>query len=117
MKEGTQKINRLLDLPAASPMLSEFVKELKTMFADPSQEALAQQKLLEARQGSGSVDTVIQLFELYGPCSKLGGAGLVDKFERVISYHLQQAIYSSFPLLEMWDEWKERASVLNNQMW
>ena len=123
MKEGTagpwvtQKIDHLLDLPATLPMLSEFIEELKTMFADPNREASAQQKLSETRQGSGSINTVIQQFKLYSPCSKLGGAGLVNKFKWGISYRRGQAIYSSFPLPETWDKWKERASVLNNKMW
>ena len=46
MKEGTtgpwatQKVDFLLKSPI-KPMLSEFIKELKTMFVDPNQEASA----------------------------------------------------------------------------
>ena len=85
------------------------------MFANPNWEASVCQKLSQVQQGSNSVDTVIQQFELHSPSSKLGDAGLINKFEQAISYHLCQAIYGSFPLPETWREWKERASVINNQ--
>ena len=87
MKEGTaapwvtQKVNNFLDPTFDRPSLVEFVQELEVMFTDPNWEASAHQKLSQVRQGSNSVDTVIQQFELHGPSSKLGDAGLINKFK------------------------------------
>ena len=92
MKEYPEDIHKIL--------LVKFVDELETMFANLNQEASAHQKLSQAQQGSNSVNTVIQQFELHGPPSKLGDAGLIDKFEQAISYHLCQVVYSSYPLPE-----------------
>ena len=122
MKEGaatawvTQKVDYLLTPNTTNPTLDEFIQELETMFADPNHKASACQKLSKAQQGNGPVNIIIQLFKLYGPPSKLGGAGLIDKFKCTISYHLHHAIYCSYPLPQMWEEWKERASILDNQL-
>ena len=125
MKDGTatpwavQKVNCLLTLMfllAPAPLLDAFIDELQAVFGDPNHEASARQKLSKVHQGNNPIDAVIQLFELYGLPSQLGDAGLINKFEQAISYRLCQAIYTLFPLPETWEEWKQRASILDNQL-
>jgi Zinc knuckle/Domain of unknown function (DUF4939) len=121
MKEGTaaswasQKINTYLSPNAAVPTLENFLQELKDMFADPNRAATAMQKLSDVRQGLNPVETVIQLFELYGPVSGLGDAGLIDKFQRAITHRLRESIYGSHPFPATWEEWKQRALLLDSQ--
>lgn len=121
MKEGTaapwasQKINTYLSPNAVIPTLEDFLQELKDMFADPNRAATAIQKLSDARQGTNPVETIIQLFELHGPSSGLGEAGLVDKFQRTITHRLRESIYGSHPFPTTWEEWKQRALLLDNQ--
>ena len=85
MKGGTtgpwamQKINAILSNAVSAPETFDgFATELDIMFADPNQQVMAHQKLAMARQGSNSVDELIQEIELQGPPSGLGDIGLVD---------------------------------------
>ena len=94
MKEGTaapwasQKINTYLTPGMIVPSLDDFLDELSEMFADPNCTATAIQKLTDARQGLQPVETLIQLFELQGPRSGLGGTGLIYKFQWAITHCL-----------------------------
>ena len=61
------------------------------------------------------MDKLIQEFELQGPLSGLGDVGLVDRFEQALNPRLQESIYCLHPMLETWAEWKQKASILDNQ--
>ena len=76
---------------------------------------MAHQKLAVVRQGSSSVDELIQEFELQGPLSGLGDVGLVDRFKQVLNPRLQESIYHLHPMPETWAKWKQKASILDNQ--
>ena len=76
---------------------------------------MAHQKLAMARQGSNSVDELIQEFELQGPPSGLGDVRLVDRFEQALHPRLWESIYRLHPMPMTWVEWKEKASILDNQ--
>jgi hypothetical protein len=88
---------------------------MKAMFEDPNRTATACQKLSDLKQGGGSVEVIIQKFELYGPTSGLGDVGLIDKFKHMIVPCLCQAIYSSVPFPTTWEEWKRKVSLLDSQ--
>src|ERR1700677_3161615 len=68
-----------------------------------------------ARQGRNSVDELIQEFELQGLPSGLGDIGLVDQFEQVLHPRLRESSYRLHPMPTTWAEWKEKASILDNQ--
>src|SRR5258707_15544849 len=81
---ATQKINSIL-YPANTEEVTwaGFVSELNEMFVDPNCQATAQKKLTLC-QGDGSVQGLIQQFEIHGPISRLGDVGLIDHFKQVI---------------------------------
>ncbi len=81
---ATQKINSIL-YPANTEEVTwaGFVSELNEMFVDPNCQATAQKKLTLC-QGDGSVEGLIQEFEIHGPISRLGDVGLIDHFKQVI---------------------------------
>src|SRR5260221_315580 len=82
---ATQKINSILyPADAEEVTWAGFVSELDEMFADPNHQATAQRKLATLCQGDGSVEELIQEFEIHGPISGLGDIGLVDYFEQAI---------------------------------
>src|SRR5258706_718409 len=82
---ATQKINSIL-YPANTEEVTwaGFVLELDEMFVDPNHQATAQRKLTTLHQGDGSVEELIQEFEIHGPISGLGDVGLIDHFEQAI---------------------------------
>ena len=113
---ATQKINAILsDASSAPKTFEDFAEELDVMFADPNRQATALQKLALARQGNNSVDELIQEFELHGPPSELGDVGLVDRFEQALNPRLRESIYRLHPMPTTWAEWKQKASILDNQ--
>ena len=61
------------------------------------------------------MDELIQEFELQGPPSGLGDVGLVDRFEQALHPRLRESIYRLHPMPTTWAEWKEKASILDNQ--
>ena len=61
------------------------------------------------------MDELIQEFELQGLLSGLGDVGLVDHFEQALNPHLRESIYCLHPMPETWAEWKQKASILDNQ--
>ena len=61
------------------------------------------------------MDELIQEFELQGPPSGLGDVGLVDRFKQALHPWLRESIYQLHPMPTTWVEWKEKASILDNQ--
>ncbi len=90
---ATHKIQQVLN-PSGMPMtMDKFEAEVDLVFADPNQEATAQQKLSMLWQGTNSVDELIQQFEVHGPMLRLGDIGLVHHFKQVLNSHLRESIY------------------------
>ena len=69
---ATQRTIALLMAGSPALTMDEFNTELDAMFQDPNREATARQKLAALRQGSDSVDRIIQEFEILSPASRLG---------------------------------------------
>ena len=104
---ATQRINAILyDNDSAPQTFDEFAAELDSMFTDPNRQATAHQRLAVTRQGSNSVDELIQEFELQGPLLGLGDVRLVDRFEQALNPRLRESIYRLHPMPETWAEWK-----------
>src|SRR5258708_7360307 len=76
---------------------------------------MAQQKLSTLRQGTNSIDELIQQFEVHGPMSRLGDVRLVHHFEQALNSHLRESIYQLHLMPRTWVEWKCEASILDNQ--
>src|SRR6266436_6095750 len=112
---ATQRTIALLTAGSPALTMDEFNTELDAMFQDPNREATARQKLAALRQGSNSVDRIIQEFEILGPASRLGDVGLVDRFEQAINSRLRESIYRLRPMPTTWAEWKREATLLDNQ--
>jgi hypothetical protein len=112
---ATQRTIALLTAGSPTLTMDEFNTELDAMFQDPNREATARQKLAALRQGSDSVDKIIQEFEILGPASRLGDVGLVDRFEQAINSRLCESIYRLRPMPTTWAEWKREATLLDNQ--
>src|SRR6266436_4709374 len=82
---ATQKINSILYLANTEEVTwAGFVSALNEMFVDLTCQATARRKLTTLCQGDGSVEELIQEFEIHGPISGLGDIGLVDYFEQAI---------------------------------
>src|SRR5258707_4237289 len=112
---ATHKIQQVLN-PSRVPMtMDEFEAKVDLVFADPNQEATAQQKLSTLQQGANSIDELIQQFEVHGPMSRLGDVRLVHHFKQVLNSHLRESIYQLCPMPRTWAEWKCEASILDNQ--
>src|SRR5258708_24496389 len=89
----THKIQQVLS-PSRTPMtMDKFKAEVDLVFADPNQEATAQQKLSTLWQGANSVNELIQQFKVHGPMSRLGDIRLVHHFKQVLNSHLRESIY------------------------
>jgi len=71
-------------------MMDKFKAKIDLIFADPNQEATAQQKLSMLQQGTSSVNKLIQQFEVHGPMSRLGDIRLVHHFKQVLNSHLRE---------------------------
>ena len=119
---ATQKINALLDRDhpdhATYSILTfdEFVAdEMNTVFADPNREASARRVLATVRQGDDPVEELIRKFEIHGATSQLGDVGLIDRFEQALHPRLRESIYQLRPMPSTWQEWKQEASLLDNQ--
>src|SRR5260221_5276876 len=109
------KIQQVLNPSRTPMMMDEFKAKVDLVFADPNQEATAQQKLSTLWQGANSVDELIQQFKVHGPTSRLGDVGLVHHFKQVLNSHLRESIYQLCPMPRTWVEWKHEASILDNQ--
>src|SRR5258708_8560024 len=109
------KIQQVLNPSRTLMTMDEFEAKVNLMFADPNQEATAQQKLSTLWQGTNSVNELIQQFEAHGPMSRLGDVGLVHHFKQVLNSHLRESIYQLHPMPRTWVEWKHKASILANQ--
>src|SRR5258708_7687192 len=109
------KIQQVLNPSRTLMTMDEFEAKVNLMFADPNQEATAQQKLSTLWQGTNSVNELIQQFEVHGPMSRLGDVGLVHHFKQVLNSHLRESIYQLCPMPRTWVEWKHEASILDNQ--
>ena len=109
------KIQQVLN-PSGMPMtMDKFEAEVDLVFADPNQEATAQQKLSMLQQGANSIDELIQQFKVHGPTSRLGDVRLVHHFEQALNSCLRENIYQLHLMPRTWAEWKCKASILNNQ--
>src|SRR5258707_5179032 len=87
------KIQQVLNPSEMLMTMDEFEAEVDLMFADPNQEAMAQQKLSTLQQGANSINELIQQFKIHGPTSRLGDVGLVHHFEQALNSHLRENIY------------------------
>src|SRR5260370_28506765 len=85
------------------------------MFTDPNCEATVRRKLVTLCQGNEPVEDLIHQFEIHGPPSKLGDVGLMDHFEQSIHPQLCKSIYCLQPMPTTWQEWKSKATLLDNQ--
>src|SRR5258708_25511712 len=79
---ATQKVNQMLNpLLPIMPTLAKFANKLDSMSTNPNREATAHRKLVTLKQGNGSIEDLIQQFEIFGPPSRLGDKGLEDQFK------------------------------------
>src|SRR5258706_7666213 len=78
---ATLKIQQVLNPSGMPMMMDEFKAEVDLVFADPNQEATAQQKLSMLRQGANSVDELIQQFKVHGPMLRLDDIELFYNFK------------------------------------
>ena len=79
------KIQQILSPSKTPMMMDEFETKVDLVFADLNREVTARQKLSNLRQGTNSMDELIQQFEVHGPTSRLGDVGLVHHFEQALN--------------------------------
>ncbi len=109
------KIQQILN-PSGTPVtMEEFKAKVDLIFVDPNREATAQQKLSNLRQGTDSVDELIQQFKIHGPMLRIRDVRLVHHFKQVLNSPLRENIYQLHLMPRTWAEWKHEASILNNQ--
>ena len=71
--------------------------------------------ILSDHPGTESLPDIIQEFKLQGPPLGLRDVGLVDRFKQVLNPRLWESIYWLHPMPTIWVEWKQKASILDNQ--
>src|SRR5260370_10412231 len=109
------KIQQILN-PSGTPVtMEEFKAKVDLIFVDPNHEPTAQQKLSNLRQGTDSVDELIQQFKIHGPMLRIRDVRLVHHFKQVLNSPLRENIYQLHLMPRTWAEWKHEASILNNQ--